>query len=81
MLGKRPIKCRQRPDMTIAVDSDVKHQFKQTNKPKERLESKYISPCRMGISCDSLTIYDDLYKTYLCGICMTLNLFVALTSA
>ena len=28
-----------------------------------------------------LTIYDDLYKTYLWGICITLNLFVALTSA
>ena len=31
MLGKSPIKWRQRPDMTIAVDWDVKHQFKQTN--------------------------------------------------
>ena len=30
MLGKSPIKWRQRPDMTIAVDWDVKHQFKQT---------------------------------------------------
>ena len=28
-----------------------------------------------------LTIYDDLYKTYLWGICVTLNLFVALTPA
>ena len=26
------IKWRQRPDMAIAVDWDVKHQFKQTNK-------------------------------------------------
>ena len=24
--------CRKRPDMTLAVDWDVKHQFKQTNK-------------------------------------------------
>ena len=32
MLGKSPIKRRQRPDMTIAVDWDVNHQFKQTNK-------------------------------------------------
>ena len=31
MLGKSPIKWRQHPDMTIAVDWDVKHQFKQTN--------------------------------------------------
>ena len=29
MLGKSPIKWRQHPDMTIAVDWDVKHQFKQ----------------------------------------------------
>ena len=30
MLGKCPIKLRQRPDMTIAVDWGVKHQIKQT---------------------------------------------------
>ena len=29
--GKSPIKWRQRPDMTIAADRDVKHRFKQTN--------------------------------------------------
>ena len=28
ILGKSPIKWRQRPDMTLAVDWDVKHQFK-----------------------------------------------------
>ena len=32
MLGKSPIKWRQRPDMTIAVDWDVKHQFKKNKK-------------------------------------------------
>ena len=32
MLGKSPIKWRQCPNMTIAVDWDVKHQIKQTNK-------------------------------------------------
>ena len=32
IFGKSPIKWRQRPDMTIAVDWDVKHPFKQTNK-------------------------------------------------
>ena len=32
MLGKSLIKSRQRPDMTIAVEWDVKQQFKQTNK-------------------------------------------------
>ena len=29
ILGKSPIKWRQRPDMTLAVDWDVKHQLKQ----------------------------------------------------
>ena len=29
ILGKNPIKWRQRSDMTIAVDWDIKHQFKQ----------------------------------------------------
>ena len=32
--GKSPIKWRQRPDITLAIDWDVKHQFKQTNKRK-----------------------------------------------
>ena len=34
ILGKSPIKWRQRPDMTLAVDWDVKHQLKQTNKKR-----------------------------------------------
>ena len=29
-----PIKLRQRPDITTAVDRDLKHQFKQTNKAR-----------------------------------------------
>ena len=33
ILGKSPMKRKQRNDMTLAVDWDVKHQFKQTNKP------------------------------------------------
>ena len=32
MLGKSPIKWKQRPDMTIAVDWGVKHQFKQSSR-------------------------------------------------
>ena len=32
MFGKSPIKWRQCPDMTIVVDWDVKHQFKQKQK-------------------------------------------------
>ena len=31
ILGKSPINWRQRPDMTLAVDLYIKHQFKQTN--------------------------------------------------
>ena len=30
MLGKSPIKWRQRPDMPFAVDWDIKHKLKQT---------------------------------------------------
>ena len=30
MLGKSPMKLGQRPDVAIAVNWDVKHQFKQT---------------------------------------------------
>ena len=37
MLVKSPIKLRQRPDMTIAVDWDVQHQFKQTNKKPQSI--------------------------------------------
>ena len=32
ILGKSPIKWRQRPDMTLAVDWVIKHQFKQIQK-------------------------------------------------
>ena len=32
ILSKSPIKWRQRLDMTLSVDWDVKHQFKQINK-------------------------------------------------
>ena len=31
ILGKCPIKWKQCPDMTMAVDWDIKHQFKQTS--------------------------------------------------
>ena len=36
MLGKSPIKWKQSPDITIAVDWDVKHQFKHTKPWKEK---------------------------------------------
>ena len=40
MLGKIPVKGMQRPDITIAVDLDVRHQFKQTHS----LSYMYIKP-------------------------------------
>ena len=44
MLGKSPIKWRQRPDMAIAVDWDVKRQFKQTKlKSRATLTSGNVS--------------------------------------
>ena len=36
MLGKSPIKWKQRPDMTIAVDWDVKHHIKKQINFSER---------------------------------------------
>ena len=33
ILGTSPIKWRQRPDMTMAVNWDIKHQLKQKFKP------------------------------------------------
>ena len=40
ILGKSPIKWRQRPDMTLAVDWDVKHQLKQTNKHPDESKTR-----------------------------------------
>ena len=45
MLGKRPIKWRQLPDMTTAVEWDVKQQSKQTNQIRillSEFDLKYI---------------------------------------
>ena len=44
MLRKSPIKWRQRPDMTIAVDCDVKNQFKEIIK---RLVEQPV--CNFGV--------------------------------
>ena len=43
-LGKSPIKWRQRPNMTIAVDWDLKHQFKHTNKSIIYIYFVYLEP-------------------------------------
>ena len=42
MLGKSPIKWRQHPDMTITVDWDVKHQFKQILKQVQQVRSSLV---------------------------------------
>ena len=44
ILGKSPVKWRQHPNMTLAVDWDVKHQFKQTNHAKRLQKWSEISP-------------------------------------
>ena len=42
MLGKSPIKWRQHPDITIAVDWDVKHQFEQAIQQTSILEDRTL---------------------------------------
>ena len=42
MLDKSPKRWRQCPDMTIAVDWDVKHQFKQANKQHMYFSAGYL---------------------------------------
>ena len=53
MLGKSFIKWRQRPDMTIAVDWDVKHQFKQL-KNKTKTKKQHISYMDVKAFCRTL---------------------------
>ena len=49
MLGKSPIKWRQRPDMTIAVDWDVNHEFNQ-NKQRILLSKPRVGEPTSGLS-------------------------------
>ena len=46
MLGRSPIKWRQRSDMSIAVDWDVKDHFKQTSKIAINMNN-IIEPCHV----------------------------------
>ena len=48
LLGTSPIKWRQRPDMTIGVDWEVKHQFKQIN--SQRVISSHLKGRRSSTS-------------------------------
>ena len=60
-------------------------QFLKTLYPGIYTDEMHLSIHLVHVEWESraifLTIYDDLYKTYLWGIYITLNLFVALTSA
>ena len=52
--SSRQIKWRQRHDMALAVDWDVKHQFKQTNKQTNKL------PVQHALSVhDSFPVLDN----------------------
>ena len=51
---------RQRPDMTIAVDWDVKHQFKQTNKMSAYLKCIDNKQLEVGNRLHVLTV--SLYR-------------------
>ena len=59
MLGKSPIKWRECPDMTIAVDWDVEHQFKTLDSQEHQglmIEYKTMEPQILGfISAVSLS--------------------------
>ena len=41
ILSKSPIKWRQRPDMNIAIDWDVRDQFNKQERPTETIKSHY----------------------------------------
>ena len=54
ILGKIPTKCRQCPDMTIAVDWEVRHQSKQTKSNFKPI---------MGLSMENGSISANRKKT------------------
>ena len=45
MLGKSPIKWRQRPNMTVAVDWDVKHQYKLFCEETKEIGAPHLPRC------------------------------------
>ena len=72
LLGKSLIRWRQRPDMTVAVDWDVKHQFKQTNKTSPSLE--LVGEFQLNLVCDNwILAYHTSYKNDL-GLTLTYSL-------
>ena len=56
MLGRSLIRLRLRPDITIALDWDVKHDIELTSKQNSSTIIKKI----MGTSLGKLAIYYDL---------------------
>ena len=67
MLGKIPIEWRQRPDMTIAVDGDVKHQsiqlkFKQRNASIELNENISFIALYIYISNDTKIVKNRIIR-------------------
>ena len=55
MLGKNPIKWRQRSDMSIAVDWDVKYQFKQTKRASIPVYSACILFLLIKYKCHAIS--------------------------
>ena len=64
IVGKSPIKLRHRPLMTIAVDWEVKHQFKQTNKQKDfQFAVVHLASCSIQINL-IITLSLESTETY-----------------
>ena len=55
MLGKSPIKWRQHPDMTIDVDWDVQHSFKQTNKQTNHIFQYKVCELKVNLVYKSMS--------------------------
>ena len=56
MLDKSSIKWRQRPDMTFAVDCNVKDQFKQTNKITTTILTMTLHPHHLQFAYHAILI-------------------------
>ena len=61
MLGKSAMKWRQRPDMAIAVDWDVKHQFKKIIDQN----LKFQDSSHLQLLCKLVSIGPDLRTGFL----------------
>ena len=57
ILVKSLIKWRQRPDMTLAVDWDVKHQFKQNKASPFLFKHQLYYECMQIITCKTYGVW------------------------